>query len=132
MAEVDKQQNGSKTAAERLQNGSNAVLLKCETRLPTLHCSPPCLCCCAVCMCLLSLVQCVRMAVLLGEPYGEVFEVKHTGFVVLQQHVTTAAAAAGGRSGPISPAGSRKKEPWKLVSEPGETGVLWLEEDVSD
>jgi hypothetical protein len=76
------------------------------------------------------MLQCVRVAVLLGEPHSEVFEVKHTGFVVLQQHVTaadTAAATARGAKGSKS-----KRLPWKLISEPGEAGVFWLDDEEED
>jgi hypothetical protein len=69
--------------------------------------------------------------VLLGEPHSEVFEVKHTGFVVLQQHVTAAdaaAAAAGGAKGSSKP----KRLLWKLVTEPGEAGVFWLDDEEED
>lgn len=79
--------------------------------------------------------ECVRMAVVLGEPHSEVFEVKHTGFVVLQQHVTAAdtAAAAVPAPGAKSSSGSRAKHvPWKLVSEPGENGVFWLDDEEED
>lgn len=74
------------------------------------------------------------MAVLLGEPYSEVFEVKHTGFVVLQQHVTAANAAAEAAPGAKSTSSSSKPRrlPWKLVSEPGEAGVFWLDDEEED
>jgi hypothetical protein len=73
------------------------------------------------------------MAVLLGEPHSEVFEVKHTGFVVLQQHVTAADAAAMAAPGARNSSSSRPRLlPWKLVSEPGEAGVFWLDDEEED
>jgi hypothetical protein len=77
------------------------------------------------------MLQCVRVAVLLGEPHSEVFEVKHTGFVVLQQHVAaadTAAATARAAKGSSKP----ERLPWKLISEPGEGGVFWLDDEEED
>eukprot|EP00878_Enallax_costatus_P010290 GHUV01010740.1.p1 GENE.GHUV01010740.1~~GHUV01010740.1.p1 ORF type:complete len:141 (+),score=34.19 GHUV01010740.1:894-1316(+) len=69
--------------------------------------------------------ECVRMAVLMAEPNSEVFEVKHTGFVVLQRQQAAAK--------PPAHAATRQQHPaavtWQLTSIPGETGVLWLEDD---
>lgn len=71
-------------------------------------------------------LQCVRMAVLMAEPNSEVFEVKHTGFVVLQpqqstsKHPAHSTAVAGHHQAAVN---------WRLTSMPGETGVLWLEDD---
>jgi hypothetical protein len=72
------------------------------------------------------------MAVLLGEPHSEVFEVKHTGFVVLQQHVTAADAAAAATARGVKGSSKSKRLPWKLVSEPGEAGVFWLDDEEED
>jgi hypothetical protein len=73
------------------------------------------------------------VAVLLGEPHSEVFEVKHTGFVVLQQHVTAADAAAAVAAPSANSSSSRPKRlPWKLVSEPGKNGVFWLDDEEED
>ncbi len=49
------------------------------------------------------------------QPQSEVFEVQHTGYVVLQPRVP--AAAEGGLPGT-----------WLLASEPGETGVMWFDD----
>lgn len=68
------------------------------------------------------------MAVLMAEPQSEVFEVKHTGFVVLQHQAARSAVVR--REG--QHAGSQQQRVgavWKLTSSPGETGVLWLEDD---
>ncbi|KAF6254389.1 histidine phosphatase superfamily [Scenedesmus sp. NREL 46B-D3] len=75
--------------------------------------------------------ECVRVAVLLGEPHSEVFEVKHTGFVVLQQHVTAADAATVAAPG-AKGSSQHKRLGWKLVSEPGEAGVFWLDDEEED
>lgn len=60
----------------------------------------------------------------MAEPSSEVFEVRHTGYVVLryapcvqspQQQQQQQGAPASGR--------------WRLTSGCGETGVLWIEDD---
>lgn len=66
------------------------------------------------------------MAVLMAEPDSEVFEVKHTGFVVLQQQAGTAAAGA---ETAVSKQQHAAALSWRLTSAPGETGVMWLEDD---
>ncbi|KAF8065954.1 Slc25a24 [Scenedesmus sp. PABB004] len=60
--------------------------------------------------------ECVRAAVLLAEPQSEVFEVKHTGFVVLQRQPADGGAAADADAG----------SGWRLASASGETGGAWL------
>eukprot|EP00879_Flechtneria_rotunda_P015311 GHRR01016005.1.p1 GENE.GHRR01016005.1~~GHRR01016005.1.p1 ORF type:complete len:322 (+),score=98.43 GHRR01016005.1:3358-4323(+) len=62
--------------------------------------------------------ECVRQAVAMAEPLSEVFEVIHTGYVILQ-HTRQQASGPGGK--PVSK--------WQITSQPGETGVLWLEDD---
>jgi hypothetical protein len=62
--------------------------------------------------------QCVRQAVLMAEPSSEVFEVRHTGYVVLKH------AHQQQQQQQLSRKGS-----WQLTSGCGETGVLWLEDD---
>jgi len=59
----------------------------------------------------------------MAEPSSEVFEVQHTGFVVLrhthyQQQQHQQQQQLGGSRGS-----------WRLTSACGETGVLWLEDD---
>lgn len=68
---------------------------------------------------LLSALQCVRQAVLMAEPSSEVFEVRHTGYVVLKH-----APPQQQQQQQLSRKGS-----WQLTSGCGETGVLWLEDD---
>lgn len=63
-------------------------------------------------------LQCVRQAVLMGEPSSEVFEVRHTGYVVLK-HAPHQQQQQN----------SRGRHVWRLTSGCGETGVLWIEDD---
>jgi hypothetical protein len=64
----------------------------------------------------------VRAAVQVAQPSSEVFEVSHTGYVVLQHQQHPRGGSRRGRRG-----GS-----WRLLSQPGETGVLWFDEDGGD
>lgn len=75
--------------------------------------------------------ECVRQAVLMGEPSSEVFEVKHTGYVVLkhaphqqQQLSPSTTGVVLGRN-----TSSSGRHVWRLTSGCGETGVLWIEDD---
>jgi hypothetical protein len=87
-------------------------------------------CGCAACVA----VQCVRQAVLMAEPSSEVFEVRHTGYVVLkhtpmqqhqqQQQPHMSPGRMLGHSSSHAGTGT-----WRLTSGCGDTGVLWIEDD---
>jgi hypothetical protein len=62
----------------------------------------------------LLLPQAVRQAVHIAEPRTEVFEVKHTGYVVLQRAPLAGSAARAG---------------WEMRTQAGETGVMWFNDD---
>jgi hypothetical protein len=68
----------------------------------------------------------------MAEPSSEVFEVRHTGYVVLQ-HAPQQLQQQ--QQPPVSPgrmfghSSSNGKGTWRLTSGCEETGVLWIEDD---
>lgn len=57
--------------------------------------------------------ECVRQAVVMMQPQSEVFEVKHTGYVVLKHQKSS---------------DGDHEAAWKLTSGAGETGVMWFDD----
>jgi hypothetical protein len=68
----------------------------------------------------------------MAQPGSEVFEVTHTGFVVLQ-HTSSSSSSGAHQHQQGSQHHARRSRraagEWRLLSGAGETGVLWLEDD---
>jgi hypothetical protein len=71
----------------------------------------------------------------MGEPSSEVFEVKHTGYVVLKYapHQQQQQQLSPGTTGVVLGRNnsSSGRHVWRLTSGCGETGVLWIEDDAN-